>query len=162
MAQDVRSIANFVLDVADAGRQQISNMQINKIVYFIHADYLVEFGRPLVSAKIEAWDHGPVFRELYSQFKRFGDSPIAGRAVGLSPSTGQSEKKEYSLTDVELRFLEPLVLRYSSMSAGALRALSHIEGGPWDQVWNHEGNARPTMQITDRAILDWYGRSAKH
>lgn len=162
MTHDVRAIANLVLDIAEANGRSISNMHINKIVYFLHVDYLVKFGRPLVSAKIEAWEHGPVFRELYSQFKKFGEGKIAHRAVATSPATGQAEKVRYSLESDEAGFLAELATRYSAMSAAALRAQSHIQGGPWDQVWHHEGTTSPTMQISNDAILEWYGRTARH
>jgi len=162
MTYDVRSIANFVLDIAAAEERRITNMHINKIVYFLHVDYLVEYRRPLVSAKIEAWEHGPVFRELYTQFKRFGESPITEHARKLSPITGQAENAEYSLNSNERPFLESLAKRYSGMSAAALRAQSHVGGGPWDAVWNHSGEMHPTMQISNESILDWYGKSPRH
>lgn len=69
MSRDVRSIANFVLDLAEVQGVGVSNLSINKIVYFLHANFLAKFDEPLVSAKIEAWDYGPVFRELYREFK---------------------------------------------------------------------------------------------
>src|SRR5688500_4115918 len=84
---DVREVANFVLDLAEEKGIALSNMAINKIVYFVHVDYLLAFSQPLVSAKIEAWDHGPVFRELYAEFKAFGDNSISGRAMRLDRQT---------------------------------------------------------------------------
>ena len=77
---DVRAVANLVLDVAQSRDIDVTNMALNKIVFFVHSDYLVENGRPLVGAKIEAWKHGPVFREIYHEFKDWDDLPIRGRA----------------------------------------------------------------------------------
>jgi len=85
---DVRAVANFVLDVTTRRGRSITNMHINRIVYFLHADFLVKFNEPLVSARIEAWEHGPVFRELYSEFKKFDDQAITTRAVALDRVTG--------------------------------------------------------------------------
>jgi len=86
---DVRAIANLVLERADALHIDVSNMALNKIVYFVHCDHLVERHAPLVSAKIEAWKHGPVFREIYHEFKSWDDSPIKGRATRVDPNTGE-------------------------------------------------------------------------
>src|SRR5215831_13704170 len=91
MAHDVRGIANFVLDIADESSRGVSNLSINKIVYFLHAYFLARFGRPLVSAKIEAWDYGPVFRELFREFRSFADKPIKGRAYRIDAKTGERE-----------------------------------------------------------------------
>lgn len=162
MAYDVRAIANLVLDLAERDGRSLSNMQINKIVFFLHVDCLATLGRPLVTAKIEAWEHGPVFRELYSQFKSFGDSHITDRAQTLSPETGKRHTVKYDLSQELEYFLIPLARRYSRMSAAALRAQSHEEGGPWDLVWNHDTATNATMRISDESILDWVQRSAKH
>lgn|GEM_PF-952143 len=161
MVYDVRAIANLILDLADEGGRKLTNMQINKVVYFVHADYLAAFGVPLVSAKIEAWEHGPVFRELYHEFKKFGDLPIAARSSVVDPRTGIRGPANASLEPPTRAFVEDAARKYSSMTASALRSLSHVDGGPWDQVWNHVTSTQATMRISDEAILGWY-RSAKH
>ncbi|MDI7773962.1 type II toxin-antitoxin system antitoxin SocA domain-containing protein [Asticcacaulis sp. EMRT-3] len=162
MSFDVRAVANFVLDLADKLEQPVTNMHINKIVYFLHADYLVAFDAPLVTAKIEAWTHGPVFRELYREFKDSGESKITKRATYLDPITGEKRKAECSFHEEEEKFLVDLVKRYVLLSASALRSHSHIENGPWDKVWNHEGRANASMRISDQSIKDWYGRTVRH
>jgi len=43
MPHDVRSIANFVLEVADKQKVQVTNMALNKIVYFLYVDYLLKY-----------------------------------------------------------------------------------------------------------------------
>lgn len=162
MAYDVRAIANYVLDFADGEGRGISNLHINKIVYFLHADFLATFERPLVTAKIEAWTHGPVFRELYHQFKTFGDSYIASRATCIDPQTGNRSKASCKLNAEEETFLRAVIPKYIAMSPGALVAQSHVEGGPWDTTWNHDNRANPTMKISDDLIREWYQKTAKH
>jgi uncharacterized phage-associated protein len=162
MRHDVRSVANFVLDLAEVEGRVLSNLSINKIVFFLHAYYLVEFKKPLVSAKIEAWNYGPVFRELYREFKGFGDQAIIGRAYRLNPTTGEREKCEYEFSGEEQQFLEALARRYIRFSPGTLVALSHQEGGPWDQVWNHRTVSRPSMHISDDIIRSWHNEAARH
>lgn len=159
---DVRAVANFVLDVADADGRNVSNLHINKIVYFLHADFLVEFSRPLVSAKIEAWTHGPVFREIYREFKEFGNGPISGRARYIDPDTGRKKNAQWGFTREEEEFLRGLVKKYIVMTPGALVAQSHVEGGPWDQAWNHDTKTNASMKISDEAIKRWYERTVKH
>ncbi|MDF2371636.1 MAG: DUF4065 domain-containing protein [Rhizobiaceae bacterium] len=162
MANDVRGVANFVLDVAEADQMTLSNLHINKIVYFLHADYLVAHSRALVSAKIEAWTHGPVFRELYREFKVFGDGPITARAKIVNPHTGEKEIARCNFDPEETKLLEELAKKYVSMKPSALVAQSHIDGGPWDQTWNHEGETNASMRISDELIRRWYGRTVKH
>lgn len=162
MPHDVRAVANFVLDYADGGAQAITNLALNKVVYFLHANYVVQFDRPLVSAKIEAWNYGPVFRELYREFKSFGDKPISTRASRIDPTTGSREICKYQFDESEKRFLESLVKEYVRLSPGMLVSMSHVKGGPWDQVWNHSSRARPSMHISDDLIKMWHKDAARH
>lgn len=162
MTHDVRAIANLVLDLADAEELHVTNMAVNKIVYFVHSHYLVEFGRPLVSAKIEAWQHGPVFRELYHEFKSFGDEPIRGRASSLDPETGTKAPAYGAFKEAEFQFLIETAKKYLPMPASSLRALSHEPGGPWDQVWNHDKITNATMRISDDLIKGWFNKAARH
>lgn len=154
MTHDVRAIANFVLDVASKQGIPVTNMAMNKIVYFLYVDYLLKFRRPFAKAKIEAWEHGPVFREIYSSFKNFADQPIQRRATRTDPATGETVNCSTAFTHDELELLESTAAQLVKFSASRLRALSHAEGGPWHRVWNHEGDTNVGMQITDELILN--------
>jgi uncharacterized phage-associated protein len=162
MAHDVRGVANFVLDLAESERSALSNLAINKVVFFLHAYFLVQFGRPLVSAKVEAWNYGPVFRELYREFKSSEDRPIAGRAYRISPERGDRELCLYSFSEEEQSFLREAARKYIHLSPRALVAMSHEKGGPWDQVWNHVTPTNASMCISNEIIKDWYDKAARH
>ena len=133
-------------------------MALNKIVYFVHCDYLIEEGAPLVGAKIEAWKHGPVFREIYQQFKRFGDRPITELACRVDAITGELVEAKVDAPSELLDRLTRSIDRYVGFSAAYLRALSHVTEGPWALVWGHDGEANPGMQITNDLILEHYSK----
>jgi uncharacterized phage-associated protein len=162
MAYDVRGVANFVLDLAESEGLALSNLSINKIVFFLHAYFLVQFGRPLVSAKVEAWNYGPVFRELYREFKSFGEQPITGRAYHISPEDGDRKLCTYDFSDDERSVLQQTARKYIHLSPRALVAMSHEKDGPWDQVWNHVTLANASMSISNEIIKDWYDKAARH
>src|SRR5262245_30272365 len=140
----------------------MSNLVINKVVFFLHAHYLVHYGEPLVTAKIEAWEFGPVFRELYREFKDFEHRPIKKRAERLDPETGKWSVCTYDLSLGEHEFLAPLARTYVRLRPGALVALSHEKGGPWDRVWNHDTTTNASMSITNDLIRAWYEKAARH
>lgn len=157
---DVRGLANFVLDIADRKEADVSNMALNKILYFVHCDYLLEKRLPLVSAKIEAWEHGPVFREVYHEFKKWVDQPIKGRATRVDPDSGEVVLAEADFGN-EAEYLKELVDRYITFSAAHLRAISHRVGGPWHEVWGHDGRTNPGMKISNEIITENYARGAR-
>ena len=151
---DVRAIANLVLDHCEAKGLPVTNLQINKIIYFMHVDWIAEFGQPLVSAKIEAWQYGPVFREVFNQFKVYGRNEIEGRAKKVDYDTGLKIDAKSSLDPESERFARSLVDFYSGMPAGLLVDLSHVKGGAWDVVWHHSGEFNVGMEITNDIIVE--------
>lgn len=162
MPYDVRAIANFTLTFASARGVNLSNVTINKIVFFLHAWYLARTGLPLVTAKVEAWNYGPVFRELYSEFKKFGRLPITGKATRRNPSTVLMEECIEPIANDDAAFLNALLERYVRLSASELIELSHVQGGPWDQVYHHDGKSNPGMQISDELIKSYFSRQTRH
>jgi len=162
MAHDVRGVANFVLDLAQDEEFTLSNLSVNKVVFFLHPHFLVQFGKPLVSAKVEAWNYGPVFRELYREFKSFEDQAITGRAYRISADSGNRELCTYEFSDAERSFLEQIARKYIHLSPRQLIAMSHEKNGPWDQVWNHVTRTNASMSISNEIIKDWYDKTARH
>ena len=158
---DVRAIGNFILDLADHDQIEVTNMALNKLVYFLHCDYLLEKKTPLVGAKIEAWKHGPVFRELYHEFKRWDDNPIRSRAKIVDPFSGEAVEAKLHFGTDEQAYLEQVVRRYIKFSAAQLRAISHNMGGPWHVVWGHDGQSNPGMRISNELIVQHYSPGAK-
>ncbi|WP_038543480.1 Panacea domain-containing protein [Neorhizobium galegae] len=162
MAYDPRSIANIILDIADTRGISLSNLSLNKIVYFIHAWYLAKTGEPLVDAKIEAWDYGPVIREIYSEFKRFGASEIKGRASRFDVDKLQKVLCEDSVSNEDLIFIEDQFSKYGHFGVGKLVSLSHEKGGPWDVVYNRSGRVNPGMEISNELIRAYFGQQTRH
>jgi uncharacterized phage-associated protein len=157
---DVRAVANLVLDVAQKRGVPVTNMALNKIVFFVHSDYLIECGSPLVGAKIEAWKHGPVFREIYHEFKAWDDEPISGKAKRVDPHSGEVQEATADFGNEE-EHIRALIDRYVHFSAAYLRALSHRAGGPWHVVWGHDGDANPGMSISNQLILDHHSSEVR-
>ena len=158
MTHDGRAIANFVLDYCDAKGRPVTNLALQKIVYFCHVWSLVKFERPLVKHKFEAWDFGPVLPYLYREFKKFDRLPVRARATQISPVDGNSRIVEYSFDPQTIELLQEIVEFYSRMRAGDLVELSHAAGGPWYEVWNHAGQVKPGMQIDDARITEFYSK----
>ena len=152
----IRGLANFVLDHADAMGIPVTNMALNKLVYFVVERLLVERGVLISNAKIEAWEHGPVFREIYQSFKTNAERPIEDRSKGFCKETVSMKTVRLDLNSKESDEVKRLIERYIGYSASQLRKLSHVEGGPWHQVWWHRGHANPGMEITPDVILTAY------
>lgn len=131
---DPRAVANLMLDEADRLEIKITNLALQKLLYFAHGVYLIQTKRPLVSGYFEAWQYGPVHPSAYRSFKDAGSEPITFRVKGQDPLTG--EKRELrSPDDARLVGLIQQVLNsYGRMPSGRLVDLSHAKDSPWRYV----------------------------
>jgi len=162
MARDVREVANAILGIAEAEGLPVTNLALNKIVYFAHAWCLAQHGRPLVDSAFEAWQFGPVHPQVYRQLKVWQDKPIRGRLTRVDLVTGGDVPVEVRLDAPDLDLIRRITLFYAPLPAGRLVEISHEPGAPWDQVWDaSEREARPGMVIPDSMTESFY-RSKLH
>lgn len=126
---DPRSICNLMLDEADG--VPITNLALQKLLYFVHGLHLIETKTPLVMGYFEAWQHGPVHPAAYSAFKAAGNTPISFRATRQNPLTG--EVLPFSaICDRDVKeHLRRIMALYGRMNAGSLVDISHATGAPW-------------------------------
>lgn len=122
----------------------ISNLEVNKLLYFAHMIALGEHGRPLVSSNFEAWDLGPVLPDAYHKAKMFGAGPIK---PFLFNGRGVVEKWE----PVFQRTLQEM----GSFTGGRLVAESHWEHGAW--ALHYRPGSRG-IEIPNDDIADEYRR----
>lgn len=158
MSSDGRAVANFVLDFCDAKGRSITNLSLQKIVYFCNVWSLVKLDRPLLKHQFEAWQHGPVLQYLYRDFKRYNDRPIICRARRIDPDNGSKEVVRYDFDQETETLLSEVVDFYSQLDASDLVALSHVRGGPWYEVWYHCDKVKPGMKIEESSIAEYYSR----
>ncbi len=153
--QDARAVANYFLDLAKREGRTIDPMGIQKFVYFAHGWNLAMFGRPLISQPVEAWEYGPVIRDLYQDFKRFGNGPIEGSAMEfhLGPGTRVSFTKPElggRVPPETLSLLNRVWEVYKPFTSVQLSNMTHTADSPWTQARNqHQG-------VIDNAAIRQY------
>lgn len=73
-------VAKEVIRYSHEKDYDISNLKLQKILYFIQAIFLNESERACFSDDIEAWTLGPVIPYVYHKYKIFGANNIPLRA----------------------------------------------------------------------------------
>ncbi len=150
---DVRSVANILIDEAFEQEIAISNFVLNKSLYLIHSDFLHTFDAPLVSAKIEAWKYGPVFREIYTQFKEYGRGAISSRAKKYDWKSDRMIDADDRIAESTREYVIAKSKIYLSLSPQFLFELTHRVDGAWDYVFNR-GTINFGMEITNKTITE--------
>jgi uncharacterized phage-associated protein len=114
-------IAKFFLFLAknDAAGDLISNLKIQKLVYYSQGIYLGLFNEKLFYEEVEAWTHGPVVKELYFFYKDYGSGALP-----------YPEQINQLMFDDHYGYLERVYTIFGQFSAWKLRAMTHQEK-PW-------------------------------
>lgn len=152
---DPRAVANLLLDLAAGERKPITNLALQKLLYFAYGHYLVAKGKALLSGYFEAWQYGPVHPLVYRAFEAAGAAPITARARSTNLLSG--EQKIVRIIDspeVEEQLRSTLFF-YGRMTAGRLVEISHARNAPWDFI-KRKGQAGVALgfRIPDDVIRD--------
>lgn len=131
---EAKALANLFLHWARAEEIDVTPLKLQKLLYFCHADSLLQSGQILVKDEFEAWSYGPVIPSVYQEFKDLSEQPIRRLAKSFDPIT-QLKCVRIADPDSEVvRRTRPIFDIYLPVSAGHLSAMSHMQGGPWERA----------------------------
>jgi len=121
-----QDIGKYFLSLSDEDAGDlISNLKLQKLVYYAQGFHLAIFDQPLFQERIEAWLHGPVIPDLYHAYKNHGKEGI--------PVPKYIDFSIYS-EDVK-NLLNEVYSVYGQFSAWKLRNMTHSEN-PWKDAIN--------------------------
>jgi len=156
---DPRSICNLILDEADRDGIAVSNLALQKLLYFVHGLHLVETKTPLVSGYFEAWTYGPVHPVGYQAFKAAVSNPIVFRAETLDPLTLERRPLSDCGDRRAIELVRRVVATYARMSPGRLVDISHAKGAPWSHIVDEARTSVVLgLRIPNDLILDRFAR----
>jgi uncharacterized phage-associated protein len=134
---EARKICNFLIARRDTHKFPLTNLRLNKLLYFIHGWGLTSRADGLVRNHFLAWTHGPVVRPVYDAFKPFGDDPITEPAKYLDYITGQNRAVAYDdIAPDDATVIDRVFRSYDRFTTGQLVTMSHMVGGPWHTVYS--------------------------
>ena len=127
----------------------ITHLKLQKLLYYAQGICLAIYGRPLFFEKIEAWQHGPVVREVYNRFCSNGRDNI---------NIEMDSKNEQILKNIEnnKEVSEVLNLTYDNFAiytAWQLRQMTHEDNTPWDITQKTKGIMH---EIDNKLIEDYF------
>ncbi len=166
MAYRAASIANEFLDLAatEPGRK-LTQIDIQKLVYFAHGWNLAYTDKPLIGELFEPWKYGPVVRTLYDAFRRFGSEAITAKATSWqTDSAGTIVEVTPSIRSVDtqadayaISLVGEVWKIYGALAPFKLVDATHVQDGPWAQAFT----AKQTY-IPNESILAYFKRLVPH
>ena len=136
MAHNAIGVANRIICFANADLYDlISNMKVQKILYYMQGFHLALYDKPLFEEDIYAWMYGPVVPVAYEYLKKYGSGHIE-----LSEDDFQKHYIEFSGTETKL--MTDVWDAYGQYTAYRLMLFTHDEL-PWrstkkDSIISHQ------------------------
>lgn len=156
---DARGVANLMLSLAEDSGVAITNLALQKLVYFAHGLMIVRHDRPLVDGYFEAWEYGPVHPLLYSSFKSAGRNALTAPAVRRDLRSGTIQVVATPQDTESRAVVRDVFVALGRQSAPRLVNLSHAKGGPWHGVVNESGTGKGLgLRISDMVIRQRFHR----
>lgn len=137
-------VANLFIQWANNEGDLITNLKMQKLLYYAQAWHLVYFNEPLFKETVEAWGWGPVIPEAYQEFKKFGYNPIQYEGNG---------KEEQKFSKKQLGFLHSLYDNFINYSAHELVNITHNES-PWKDAFAKGSST----EISHTSMKDFYSK----
>ena len=117
-------IAKYLITLASPEEEDlITNLKLQKLLYYAQGFHLALFGKPLFSERIEAWQYGPVVPEIYRFYKQYGSNSL--------PQPDNFNIDEYDEETQEL--LNEVYEVYGQYTAPTLMRFTHQEI-PWKET----------------------------
>ena len=70
--------ANYIIEnLHKHGVRDLTNLKLQKLLYFAYGMHLAVYEEPLFESEIQAWRLGPVIPDVYNEFKDRGSMPIS-------------------------------------------------------------------------------------
>lgn len=113
----------------------VTNLKLNKMVYYAQVESIAMTGEPLFDDCIEAWQYGPVEPAVYHAFCSHGRSRITEptERVQIEPEAAQ--------------IIDSAANKFGSLSAFDIVSLSHRPDGAWAKVYTPDYDAEITVDV---------------
>ncbi|WP_161555467.1 Panacea domain-containing protein [Paraeggerthella hongkongensis] len=118
-------LAHYVVDKCTKDGKPVSNLQLQKILYFLQAVYCKKTNSLLFKEEFEAWPYGPVMVGVYREYSSYGGCSIYRRHSDADMLDFGNLK---SFIDDGIDFLRE---KYP----WDLVKIAHAENSPWDRVY---------------------------
>lgn len=148
-------LAKYILTV-----RSVSHLKLQKLIYYVYAEFLLKTGEKLFKDPIVAYKYGPVVEEIFAKFRSHGSSiidfeedaifSINADKDALTPSLMKILSSEHGVVVAEC--VINVLDKYGDCDPFVLVEKTHRTGGPWQRVYKEGYN----KVITDQLITQYH------
>jgi uncharacterized phage-associated protein len=117
---NAHEIARYIIAFSHEQGGPVSNLKLQKLLYYVQAWSLALHDQPVFNDRIEAWVHGPVVPPVYGGYKGWAWQPI-NENIAL---------EDAKLPEAVRTHVDEVLAVYGPLTAPHLERLTHQEE-PW-------------------------------
>jgi uncharacterized phage-associated protein len=137
-------VADFLLAESREQGEILTNLKLQKLLYYAQAWFLALHDRELFGEDFQAWAHGPVLPSQYHRFKEFAWRPI------------MVDVESPDVSEEILDHLCAIIQEFGTETAVALERMTHRED-PWiDARDDLPDSAISTAEIPKESMKSYY------
>lgn len=138
------NLAKYIIVCCSGGSKSITNLKLQKLLYYAQAWHLALRSTPLFNDRIEAWVHGPVVPVVFREYRDFKWSAL--------PADNLSAKPHAEVCN----HVAEVLAAYGKFDATQLEQLTHNED-PWKEARKGiPGDMASTNEISQDAMRKYY------
>lgn len=130
-------IAKYVITKCTNDEEYISNLQLQKILYYIQEKFLKSYRKPLFSDEIQAWQFGPVVPSVYAIFCGYGAMTI-------------ENEYDVKIDETIRKIIDPIIEIKRKLQPWVLVEETHRPGGAWDKIY---GGGRGNREVIPKELI---------
>lgn len=142
MTYDALTISRYIIKYSGEKSFRISNLKLQKLLYFVQSHFLVQKKIRCFDDVIEAWDLGPVVPVAYREYKQFGAGNIPSIFVSYDIVND-------TIDDNDCKLIEEVVDVFSTFTATELVELTHKQD-PWIDSYERGKNKVISLESLER------------
>lgn len=159
---DVFDIARYLINKSFEKGHPISNLKLQKLLYYVQGVFLVAYDSPCFSQPIEAWGFGPVVSSVYHEYKEFGANNIPRIEEYFTSYFDDNSKitmgfKPYDegCLDTKVKEIADIVIdTFLTTSATDLVSITHQQD-PWKNIYS---TSRKNIVISNESIKNYFSK----
>lgn len=135
-------IAKFIITYLTSIGAPISNLHLQKMLYFLQRNFIEEFDTTLFGDDIEAWQYGPVTPSVYRVYSGYG-------AMKIDAMYEEDWDEIIFQNQEQIDYFIARIDALRERDAWDLVEESHRHGGAWDNVYKNGVGAFRQITVDD-------------
>jgi len=139
------SIFDAASYILENSRWTITQLELQKLLYLAQMIHLGQHGCPILFARFEAWEYGPINQALFDATIKYGTDPLRSSNIPGDPKNIVAETHK--------EVLDYVTDELSELTATELVSTTQQEYGAWKKTFNP---LYRNLSIPDRLIKEEY------